>query len=101
MWKVLLITVLYLINDVDGYINSDYGDDVDHWRSNFCYIFTLYADVISCKASLQSLGDLSTTKAEYAAATKGVKFVIVMRYSYWDWYCTRYYGCIFWWPECN
>ena len=40
--------------DVVGYVNSDYGG-------------------ISYKVSLQSISSLSTTKAKYVAATKGIK----------------------------
>ena len=37
------------------------------------YIFTLCASAISWKASLQPTAALSTTEAEYIAATEGMK----------------------------
>jgi len=60
-------------SDVLGYVDSDYRGDLDHRRLISGYIFTLYEGAISWKASLQSIAALSTTEAEYVAATEGVK----------------------------
>ena len=38
--------------DVIGYVDSDYGGDLDRRHSISNYIFTLYAGAISWKASL-------------------------------------------------
>ena len=59
--------------DVTGFVNSDYAGDLGRRRSISGYIFTTCAGAISWKASLQSIAALSTTEAEYVAATKGVK----------------------------
>ena len=50
-------------NNVAGYVDSDYGGDLDRRRSLSGYIFTLCNSAISWKATLQSIVALSTTKA--------------------------------------
>ncbi|KAM3231906.1 hypothetical protein P3S67_009118 [Capsicum chacoense] len=60
-------------NDVVGFVDSDYGGDLDRRGSLSGYIFTLCSGSIIWKASLQSIAVLSTTEAEYVAATEGVK----------------------------
>ncbi|CAH9096877.1 unnamed protein product [Cuscuta epithymum] len=59
--------------DIVGFVDSDYGGDLDRRRSLSSYIFTLCNCAISWKATLQSIATLSTTEAEYIAATEGVK----------------------------
>jgi len=59
--------------DVIGFVDSDYAGDLDRKRPIFEYIFTMCAGAISWKASLQSIAALSTTAAEYIAATEKVK----------------------------
>ena len=59
--------------DVAGFVDFDYGGDLDHRRSTSSHIFTLCAGAISWKASLQPIVALPTTKAEYIVVTKGVK----------------------------
>jgi len=59
--------------DVAGFVDSDYASDLDRRRYILGYIFTVCVGLISWKASLQSVTILSTTKAEYVAATEGVK----------------------------
>jgi hypothetical protein len=66
-------------DDVVGYVDSDYGGDLDRRRSLSGYIFTLCNSVISWKATLQSIAALSTTEAEYFPATEGVKEAIWLR----------------------
>lgn len=60
-------------HDVVGFVDSDYGGDLDRRRSLSGYIFNLCSSAISWKSSLQSIAALSTTEAEYIAATEGVK----------------------------
>ncbi|PHU18081.1 hypothetical protein BC332_13776 [Capsicum chinense] len=60
-------------NDVVGFVDSDYGGDIDRHISLSGYNFTLCSGSISWKASLQSIAALSTTEAEYVTTTKGVK----------------------------
>lgn len=59
-----------------GYVDFDYIGDLDKRRSLTKYVFTFYGYVISWKATLQSTIVLSSTNAEYMAATKAVKEVI-------------------------
>ena len=66
-------------NDVVGFVDSDYGGDLDRRRSLSGYIFTLCNSAISWKASLQSIAALSTTEAEYISATEGVKEALWIR----------------------
>jgi len=51
-------------SDVVGFVDSDYGGDLDRRRSISGYIFTLCEGAISWKASLQSITALSTTEAD-------------------------------------
>ena len=52
-----------------GYVDSDYAGDLDRRRSLTCYVFTLCGSVIRWRSILQSTVALSTTEAEYMAAT--------------------------------
>jgi len=54
--------------DVTGFIDSDYAGDLDRRRSISGYIFTMCADAISWKASLQFIAALFIIDAEYVAA---------------------------------
>jgi len=60
-------------SDVTGFVDSDYAGDLDRRRSISGYIFTMCEGAITWKASLQSIAALSTTEAEYIAATEGVR----------------------------
>ena len=66
-------------NSIVGYVDSDYAGDLDKRRSLTGYIFTLSGSAISWKATLQSTIALSTTEAEYMAATEAVKEAIWLR----------------------
>lgn len=50
---------------VVGYVDADYGGDLDRIRSISSYIFTLCGSAISWYFSLQAIAALSTTEAEY------------------------------------
>ncbi|KAL5538278.1 hypothetical protein UlMin_045948 [Ulmus minor] len=56
-----------------GYVDADYAGDLDKRRSLTGYFFTLFGCTVSWKAQLQPVVALSTTEAEYIAATEGVK----------------------------
>ncbi|KAL5555231.1 hypothetical protein UlMin_037467 [Ulmus minor] len=56
-----------------GYVDVDYAGDLDKRRSLTGYVFTLFGCTVSWKAQLQPVVALSTTEAEYIAATEGVK----------------------------
>ncbi|KAL5567657.1 hypothetical protein UlMin_024232 [Ulmus minor] len=56
-----------------GYVDADFAGDLDKRRSLTGYVFTLFGCTVSWKAQLQPVVALSTTEAEYIAATEGVK----------------------------
>ncbi|KAL5576689.1 hypothetical protein UlMin_018388 [Ulmus minor] len=56
-----------------GYVDADHAGDLDKRSSLTGYIFTLFGCTVSWKAQLQPVVALSTTEAEYIAATESVK----------------------------
>lgn len=60
-------------NALVGFVDSDYAGDLDKRRSLTGYVFTLFGCTVSWKATLQPVVALSTTEAEYIAATEAVK----------------------------
>ncbi|GKA93853.1 retrotransposon protein, putative, ty1-copia subclass [Tanacetum coccineum] len=62
--------------DVIGFVDSDYAKDPDKGRSITSYAFLVHGCVVSWKATLQHMVDLSTTKVEYMALTEAVKEAI-------------------------
>ncbi|KAH9650169.1 hypothetical protein KPL70_026264 [Citrus sinensis] len=56
-----------------GYCDSDFTGDLDKRRSTTGYVFTLGGGPVSWRSILQSKIALSTTEAEYMAATEAVK----------------------------
>lgn len=52
-----------------GYVDFDFARDLDKKRSLTGYMFMLNSCLISWKTSLQHVVALSTTKAEYRAAS--------------------------------
>lgn len=62
-----------------GYVDSDYAGDLDGRRSLTGYIFLLGENVISWKASLQTVVALSTTEAEFIALSEAVKEAIWLK----------------------
>ena len=56
-----------------GFVDADFAGDLDKRRSLTGYVFTLFGCAVSWKAQLQPVVALSTTEAEYIAATEGVK----------------------------
>ncbi|GJS46690.1 retrovirus-related pol polyprotein from transposon TNT 1-94 [Tanacetum coccineum] len=59
----------YLANP--GFVDSDYAKDPDKGKSITGYAFLVQGCVVRWKATLQYVGALSTTEAEYMALTKG------------------------------
>jgi len=59
-----------------GYVDSDFADDVDNRRSITGYVFTLGSAAVSWVSRLQNIIVLSTTEAEYVAATKAYNELI-------------------------
>ena len=58
---------------VCGYVDADFAGDIDNRRSTMGYVFTLVGGPVSWKSTLQATVALSTTNAEYMAATEAAK----------------------------
>ena len=52
-----------------GYVDSDLAGDIDSRRSTTGYVFTVGGTAVSWISILQNVVALSTTEAEYVAAT--------------------------------
>ncbi|KAH9679836.1 hypothetical protein KPL71_026295 [Citrus sinensis] len=61
---------------VRGYVDSDFAGDLDKRKSTTGYVFTLAGAAVSWVSKLQTVVALSTTKAEYMAATQACKEAI-------------------------
>ena len=59
-----------------GYTDSDYAGHVDSRRSTSGYVFTFAGGAVSWMSRAQKCVALSTTEAEYVAATEGCKEAI-------------------------
>ncbi|XXG64806.1 hypothetical protein AAC387_Pa05g2660 [Persea americana] len=59
-----------------GYVDSDLAGNLDRSRSTTGYVFTLGSAAVSWKSQLQDVVALSTTEAEYVAATEASKEMI-------------------------
>ncbi|KAH9768487.1 Integrase catalytic domain-containing protein [Citrus sinensis] len=55
---------------VRGYVNSDFAGDLDKRKSTTGYVFALTGATVSWVSKLQTVVALSTTEAEYMAATQ-------------------------------
>lgn len=58
---------------IEGYMDSDYAGCLDTRKSLSGYIFKSCGGAVSWKSCLQKVVALSTTEAEYMAATKAIK----------------------------
>ena len=61
---------------VNGYVDSDFAGDLDKRKSTTGYVFTLAGGAVSWLSKLQTVIALSTTEAEYMAATQACKEAI-------------------------
>jgi hypothetical protein len=59
-----------------GYVDADYGQDLDGRKSTTGYVFTLGGGCISWRSTLQKCIAQSTTEAEYVAAAESSKEAI-------------------------
>eukprot|EP00253_Pinus_taeda_P009242 PITA_09242 len=64
---------------VCGYVDADYASDLDKRRSTTGYVFTLASGAISWMSNLQETIALSTTEAEYIAASDASKEAIWLK----------------------
>ena len=55
---------------LQGYVDADFADDIDSRKSTIGFVFTLGGTTISWVSNLQKIVSLSTTEAEYVAATE-------------------------------
>ncbi|KAH9663295.1 hypothetical protein KPL70_019630 [Citrus sinensis] len=61
---------------VRGYVDLDFAGDLDKRKSTTGYVFTLAGAAVSWVSKLQTVVALSTTEAEYMAATQACKEAI-------------------------
>ncbi|KAH9689118.1 Integrase catalytic domain-containing protein [Citrus sinensis] len=61
---------------VRGYVDSDFAGDLDKRKSTTGYVLTLAGAAVSWVSKLHTIVALSTTEAEYMAATQACKEVI-------------------------
>ncbi|XP_062075380.1 secreted RxLR effector protein 161-like [Humulus lupulus] len=59
--------------EVSGFVDSDFAANLDTRRSCTGYVFTVLGGCISWKSNLQKVVALSSTEAEYMAATEAMK----------------------------
>ena len=59
--------------DIRGFVDVDWARDMDQRRSTNGYVFNLFGGAISWMSKKQFVVALSTTKAEYMAATQASK----------------------------
>lgn len=62
-----------------GYVDSDFAGDRDRRRSLTGYVFTLFGNTVSWKASLQHIVALPSTEAEYIGVTEAVREALWLR----------------------
>ncbi|CAM8956236.1 unnamed protein product [Rhodiola kirilowii] len=66
-------------HDIVGYVDSDYASNKDNRKSTTSFFSTWVGNCISWKSQLQSIVALSSTEAEYIAATEAVKEAIWLK----------------------
>ena len=62
-----------------GYVDADMASDIDGKRSTTSYVFTVGDTTVTWISKLQNIVALSTTEAEYVAATEASKEMIWMQ----------------------
>ena len=61
---------------VEGYTDADYAGDMDKRRSTLGYVFMFTGGAVSWRSRLQDCTSMSTTEAEYIAASEACKEAI-------------------------
>jgi hypothetical protein len=64
---------------VRGYVDSDFAGDLEKRKSTTGYVFIIAGGAVSWVSKLQTVVALSTTEAEYMAATQACKEAIWMK----------------------
>ena len=59
--------------DICGFVDANWARDLDHIRSTSGYVFNLFGGAFSWMSKKQFVVALSTTEAEYMAATHAIK----------------------------
>eukprot|EP00253_Pinus_taeda_P007769 PITA_07769 len=62
--------------DIHGFVDAYWAGDLDQRRSTSGYVFNLFGGAVSWMSNKQSIVALSTTEAEYMAATHASKEVV-------------------------
>ena len=62
--------------DIHGFVDAHWAGDLDQRRSTSGYVFNLFGGVVSWMSKKKSVVALSTTEAEYMAATHASKEAI-------------------------
>eukprot|EP00253_Pinus_taeda_P022864 PITA_22864 len=65
--------------DIHGFVDANWAGDLDQIRSTSGYVFNLFGGEISWMSKKQSVVALSTTKAEYMAATHARKEAVLLQ----------------------
>eukprot|EP00253_Pinus_taeda_P021368 PITA_21368 len=71
--------ISHAVGVVSRYVDSDFAGDLDKRRSTSEYVFTLAGGAISWMSKLQNIVTLSTTEAEYIAASHACKEAIWLK----------------------
>jgi ATP-binding cassette subfamily B (MDR/TAP) protein 1 len=64
---------------LQGFVDSDLAGDIDSRKSTTGYVFTLGSAAVSWVSRLQKIVTISTTEAEYVAATEACKEMVWLR----------------------
>ncbi|KAA0026164.1 polyprotein [Cucumis melo var. makuwa] len=64
---------------IRGYVDFNYAGDLDKSKSTTGYVFTLASGAVSWVSKLQSVVAMSTTEAEYVAATQASKEAVWLK----------------------
>lgn len=64
---------------VEGYVDASYASDYDNRKSTSAYYIFVAGNCVSWKSQLQPIVSLSSTEAEFIAATEAIKELIWVR----------------------
>jgi len=65
--------------DIHGFVDADWVGNLDQRRSSSGYVFNLFGGAVSWMSKKQSVVALSTTEAEYMAATHASKEAVWLK----------------------